>query len=261
MEAEALLLDLDGTLYEDDAPLPGAVETLARLRAAGLVLRFVTNTTRRPRHAVADRLREMGFDIADAELVTPAVAAARWIEREGLASVRLYLPEEASVDFGERSFEVVGVGDAAEPAAIVVGDLGHAWTFEILNAAFADLQAGARLVALHRNRYWRSGGRLVLDAGPFVAALEYAAGADACVVGKPSGEFFALARTGIDRAPARVAMVGDDVETDVAGGQSAGLKGVLVRTGKYTDVGLRASGVRPDAVIDDVRELPRLLGL
>jgi HAD superfamily hydrolase (TIGR01458 family) len=250
-----VLLDLDGTLYQDDAALPGAVQAVARLRRAGLPLRFITNTTRRSGRAVAEGLRAMGFDADDGELVTPATAAALWLEREGIRGVRLYLPEAAGEDFAR--FEV----DAPEPEAIVVGDMGNGWTFERLNAAFRDLQAGALLVALQRNRYWRSGGELVLDAGPFVAALEFAARVDATVVGKPSRAFFELACASLGVAADGVAMVGDDVESDVGGAQAAGLRGVLVRTGKFTEAALRDSGVQPDAVIDDVSGLASLLGV
>ena len=254
LDAKALLLDIDGTLMEDDVALPGAVEAVSRLRAAAVPLRFVTNTTRRPARLVADGLRRIGFDVSAGELVTPAVAAARWLEANGIRRIALCLPDPALEDFAafERSDD--------RPEAVVVGDLGAGWTFERLDVAFRALLDGAQLVALQRNRYWRTGGRLVLDAGPFVAALEYAAGVSALTVGKPERAFFELA---CDRlgAPTDVAMVGDDVEADVGGAQAAGLRGILVRTGKFSEAALAASGVRPDAMIDGMGGLPALLGL
>ena len=250
----AVLLDVDGTLQEDDSALPGAVDAVARLRAAGLRVRYVTNTTRRPASAVADSLRSMGFEVEPDDLTTPAVAAARWLQREGIRRVALYLPDSATEDFTGFALQ------SDRPQAIVVGDLGAAWTFAKLNRAFNQLRAGARLVALHKNRAWRTGGQLVLDAGPFVAALEYAASTEAIVVGKPSRAFFELACAGLDLPPDAIAMMGDDVDSDVGGAQRAGLRGVLVRTGKFTEETLRASDVEPDAVIDDVSALPALLG-
>ena len=251
---QALLLDIDGTLQEDDVALPGAVEAVARLRAAGVPLRFVTNTTRRPASEVAAGLRRLGFAPEPGELVTPAVAAAAWLQREGIRRIALYLPPECEEDF--RGFALQG-----RPQAIVVGDLGPAWTFARLNRAFRDLHAGARLVALHRNRYWRTGGELALDAGAYVAALEYAAGVESVVVGKPSADFFRLACDGLGVPPDSVAMVGDDIESDVGGAQRAGLRGVLVRTGKFSEDVPRASSVVPDATIDSVEDLPVLLGV
>ncbi|HUF13260.1 MAG TPA: TIGR01458 family HAD-type hydrolase [Longimicrobiales bacterium] len=255
LTVEGVLLDLDGTLYQDDAALPGAVDTVARLRRAGLRLRFVTNTTRRPRRAVAEALRRMGFELDDAELLTPSVAARLWLEKEGIRRVRLYLPQAGREDFAGVDVD----SDGGEPEAILVGDLAAGWTFERLNRAFRDLLAGARLVALQRNRYWRSGNELVLDAGPFVAALEFAAQVDAAVIGKPTGTFFDLACASLDLPRERVLMVGDDVESDVGGAQAAGLRGVLVRSGKFSEDALRRSGVRPDAVIDGIAALPALV--
>jgi len=119
---------------------------------------------------------------------------------------------------------------------------------------------GAELVALQKNRFWLTADGLSLDAGPFVAAIEYATGKDAFVVGKPSAGFFeiVLADLGADRDS--VAMVGDDVETDIGGALDAGIAAVLVRTGKYREDFVRDSGIEPTATIDSVTELPELLG-
>jgi ribonucleotide monophosphatase NagD (HAD superfamily) len=86
---------------------------------------------------------------------------------------------------------------------VVLGDLAAGWTFDVLNRAFRQVLAGARLVALQRNRYWKTADGLSLDAGPFVAALEYATGATATVVGKPSAAFFALATAALGVPPGR----------------------------------------------------------
>jgi HAD superfamily hydrolase (TIGR01458 family) len=118
---------------------------------------------------------------------------------------------------------------------------------------------GAELIALQRNRYWLRPEGLALDVGPFVAALEYAARVDAFVVGKPSADFFATILAGIPAEPGEAAMVGDDVESDVGGALDAGLAGVLVRTGKYRDDALRASGIDPTAVVDSIADVPALL--
>ena len=137
--------------------------------------------------------------------------------------------------------------------------LGEAWTFARLNQAFRQVLAGGRLVALQRNRYWKTVDGLALDAGAFVAALEYAAGVSATVVGKPSQAFFTSAiRTLGNVAPEDVVVVGDDATTDVAGAKACGCTGVLVRTGKYRPEDERSN---PDAVIDSLEGLPVLLGL
>ncbi len=251
MNAGALLLDIDGTLYVGEEPLVGAEEAVRRLEEQGVELRYLTNTTRFSRRELAERLRAMGFPTRDSQLFTAPVAAAAWLRREGIARVALYVPDSTLDDF--RSFEHVAPGEPAD--AVVVGDLGEAWTFSRMNAAFRQLLGGARLVALQRNRYWRTPDGLTIDAGAFVAALEYAAEVQATVVGKPSAEFFRLAADSLP-ANAHPAVVGDDIETDIAGGAAAGLETVLVRTGKFREETLRGAPVQPTLVLDSVADLP-----
>lgn len=250
---DGLLLDLDGTLYLGDRAIPGAVNAVRVLRDADVPCRFLTNTTRRSRTDLAAWLQRLGFPIEEPDLFTAAVSAARWLESEGVERVSLYLAESTYADF--RDFDVVD----DRPDAIVVGDLGERWDFALLNRAFRQLLEGARLVALQRNRYWRTERGLELDAGPFVAALEYAVDTEAVVVGKPSPAFFRMGARSLGLDGGRIAVVGDDVETDVAGALDAGMVGVLVRTGKHTEERLAASGAEPDAIIDSVAELPGLM--
>jgi HAD superfamily hydrolase (TIGR01458 family) len=250
---DALLIDLDGVLYVEDEPLHGAREAVAELRATGVVLRFVTNTTARPRRAILERLERLGFDAAPDELVTPATLAVRHCAERGFERVALVMNESVKEDFaGLRESE-------RDVEAVIVGDLGDAFGYAVLNAAFRHLMSGAELVALQKNRFWLTRDGLSLDVGAFVAALEYAAGTQAYVVGKPARGFFEEILAGIPAEAGRAAMVGDDVDSDVGGAQQAGLTGILVRTGKYREDVLRASGVRPDAVIGSIADLPALL--
>jgi HAD superfamily hydrolase (TIGR01458 family) len=249
----AVLLDLDGVLYVEDEPIPGAVATVAALREAGLALRFVTNTTSRPRAQILERLRRLGFAAEPHEVITPAELAVRHCLAADRRHVLLLMTDAVKSDFAELD----EVEDGAE--AVIVGDLGEAFAYHVLNRAFRMLMSGAELVALQKNRYWLTPDGLSLDVGAFVAALEYAAGTEAVVVGKPSRAFFASILDGIPEVAAHAAMVGDDVESDIGGAQRAGLAGILVRTGKFRDDALRASGVTPAALIASIADLPGLL--
>jgi HAD superfamily hydrolase (TIGR01458 family) len=120
-----------------------------------------------------------------------------------------------------------------EPNAVVLGDVGPGFTYEKLNQAFRLMMAGSPLISMGRNRYFRESSGLSLDAGPFAAALEYAAGVKAEVVGKPDREFFHRALGDMGCSAADAVMIGDDVHDDVCGAVEAGLRGILVRTGKY----------------------------
>jgi HAD superfamily hydrolase (TIGR01458 family) len=249
----ALLIDLDGVLYVEDTPVPGALEAVAALRATGAALRFVTNTTARPRRAILDRLQRLGFDPEPSELITPATLAVRRCANRGHRRVALVMNDAVKEDFAELQESQTDV------QAIIVGDLGEAFGYGILNRAFRHLMDGAELIALQKNRFWLTSDGLSLDVGPFVAALEFASGTQAYVVGKPAPGFFDATLAGIPVEPGEAAMVGDDVETDIGGAQRSGLAGLLVRTGKYRDDVVRASGIRPDAIIDSIADLPHLL--
>ena len=252
-ELHALLIDLDGVLYVEDEPVPGACAAVAELRDSGAALRFVTNTTARPRRAILDGLQRLGFETEPGELITPATLAVRHCAARGHTRVALLMNDAVKEDFGA----LEETADQAE--AVIVGDLGDAFGYGVLNHAFRALMDGAELVALQKNRFWLTPDGLSLDVGAFVAALEYAAGTQAYVVGKPAPAFFATTLAGIPVAAARAAMVGDDVESDVDGAQRAGITGILVRTGKYRDDVVRASGIRPAAVIDSIADVPALL--
>jgi HAD superfamily hydrolase (TIGR01458 family) len=249
MRVSGLLLDLDGTLYVGSEAVPGAREAVARLKAAGLALRYVTNTTRVPRRAVVERLRTLGFEVTEREVFTPARAAARVIRDESC----LALVDESLME------DLEGITLSEEsPGFVLVGDLGEGFTYGRLDAAFRCLMEGAKLVALQKNRYWRTGSGLSLDAGPFVAALEYASGERAEVVGKPEEAFFRIALEDLGLEAGEVAMVGDDAEADVAGAKRAGLLGVQVKTGKWWP---DAEGGEADLVLDSVAGLPEALGV
>jgi HAD superfamily hydrolase (TIGR01458 family) len=258
-----LLIDLDGTVYTEDGLVPGAREALRAVRTGGLRLRFVTNTSRKPRSAVLERLRELEIEAEQSDVITAPVAALAWLRERGAERVGLLVSRSTWEDFG--GLEVVGPEDG-EPGAVdhlVIGDLGSAWDFETLNWGFRRLLGGAALVAIQKNRYWDAGDGLALDAGPFVAALEFATGREATVVGKPSRAFFEAAASSMGLAPGDCAMVGDDLESDVVGAQEAGVTGILVRTGKFRrdDLGEDEVRRRADAVLDSLAELPGWLGI
>ncbi len=250
----ALLLDLDGVLYVEGEAVPGAAAAVESLRGLGLTLRFVTNTTARSRGQTLEKLEQLGFAVEPAELATPARLARRHCEQAGHRRVALIMNDAVKADFE-------GLEEAtADVDAVIMGDLGEQFGFTILNRAFRLVMDGAELIALQKNRYWLTADGLSLDAGPFVAAVEYASGKEAFVVGKPSAGFFGSVLSDLGRGAAGVAMVGDDVESDIGGALDAGLRAVLVRTGKYRQDFVAASGIAPTATIDSIADLPAALG-
>ena len=245
---DALLIDLDGTVYQFDQLLPGAGDTLAWLRGRGVPLRFVTNSTMRSRSSLAARLRGMGVQADEDDILNPVSVAAHYL-REHHASAYLLVLDDALTEFE-------GVPqDTDHPDFVVIGDLGDAWTFDRLNQAFRLLlEKNAGFIALGKSRYWRAADGLRLDSGPFVTALEFATGRYALVMGKPERAFFQQAINMLGLAPERVAMIGDDIDVAVAGAQRAGLLGALVKTGKFRPEDL-AKGIWPNYVYHSLADL------
>jgi phospholysine phosphohistidine inorganic pyrophosphate phosphatase len=252
----ALLIDLDGVIYEHEELVPRAPEAIAWIEAHAIPFAFVTNTTSRPRHALVDKLARFGIHANESQILTPAAAALAWLRTSGCSPTALFVPTAARVEFEG----VPQVDESAEhgAASVIIGDLGTEWTFATLNRAFRLLMADPAvvLVALGMTRYWCAVDGLRLDVGPFIKALEHATGRSAVVLGKPSPEFFneALRRLGCTVA-ANVVMVGDDIVADVQSAQNLGMRGVLVRTGKFREADL-ASGIKPDAVLNSIADLP-----
>jgi HAD superfamily hydrolase (TIGR01458 family) len=251
---DAVLMDIDGVLTVSWRPLPGAVEAVSRMRAAGLKIALLTNTTSRTRAAIATTLAGAGFPVGAGDVLTaPALAAGYIAERYPGARCLL-------LNSGDISSDLAGVTLVDDhPDIVLIGGAGPEFGYRELNGVFGHLQGGARLLALHRNLYWRTDAGLQLDTGAFLAGLEQAAGLQAEVIGKPAAAFFraALASLGAD-APAAL-MVGDDLEADVLAAQRAGITGVLVRTGKYLPRTLRDASGTPDHVVDSIADVPGML--
>jgi HAD superfamily hydrolase (TIGR01458 family) len=253
----AILLDIDGVLHVSGEPIPGATDAVARLRSDGHRLRFLTNNTTRARRRLVEELRGIGFDLDADEVQTTPLAAARLLA--GLRVLPLTMGSihedlATQVELVDERAEVVLVGGADES-----DETERVFAWKNLNRAFAELRAGARLVCLHRNRWWQTAHGPLLDGGAVVAGLEYAAAARAEVVGKPSPAYFEAALFELGVSAEQATMVGDDVESDVGGAKGLRMGAILVRTGKFREEALAHAEWKPDAVLDSVADLPAFL--
>ncbi|NXS97001.1 HDHD2 protein, partial [Jacana jacana] len=227
---KAVLVDLSGTLHIEDSAVPGTQEALKRqatffwLRRAPLAIRFVTNTTKECKRDLLERLTKLGFDIAESEIFTSLTAARNLLEQRQVRPL-LLVDNKALPDF-------TGVA-TDEPNAVVVGLAPEHFHYEMMNTAFRLILDGAPLIAIHKARYFKKKDGMALGPGPFVAGLEYATDTTATVVGKPEATFFLEALRGTGCAPEEAVMIGDDCRDDVGGAQNVGMRGILVRTGKY----------------------------
>lgn len=247
-----LLLDLDGVFYVGDRVIAGSRETLDFLREQAIPFRFITNTTTRSPVELSDKLSRLGIDARPKEIFTAASATIRYLQARGKPSCHLLLRESIKPLFDEFP------PSSTTPDYVVIGDIGAAWNYENLNTVFNMLMRGSSLICMHRNKYWQGENGLLMDIGAFVAALEYVSSKEAIVIGKPSPAFFQQAIQSLDLEAQNVAIAGDDIDSDIGGGQAAGLQGILVKTGKYREIFAASSSVNPDFTIDSVGDLPHL---
>ncbi len=240
-----VLMDIAGVLYDGDHAIAGAADAVSRLRHARLPIRFLTNSTRRPKRQVLKKLAAFGIEANETEVMTPARAACDWLTREGY-SAHLVVHPDLNEDFADLP--------TGRPIAVVVGDAGPYFTYDRLNAAFRHLVHGAPLLALAANRMFRDmDGELSLDAGAFVRGLEFSSGASALLMGKPAQEFFLAGAHDMNLDLSEIVMIGDDAESDIAGALAAGADcGLLVRTGKYRAGDAERFEPRPTAIAADV---------
>jgi HAD superfamily hydrolase (TIGR01458 family) len=249
------LVDVDGVLRVDDWLIPGAAAAIATLRARGFVLRFVTNTSVRSRASLRENLQSLGLSIGDDELFTAPVATAAYLRARGYRRLFLLVKGDVVDDFAD--FDLV----SSNVEAVVIGGAEEGFTYDAINRAFRLLLDGAELVAIHRNLAWQTLQGLQIDAGAYVAALEAASGVKATLVGKPAARIFEEALESLSLPATSAVVVGDDIGSDIRGGQQIGARTVLVRTGKFRPGDLERSDLHPDLVIDSIADLPNYLVL
>ena len=248
----AILFDLDGVLYEGNSPIEGAASTIDWCHKNKIPHLFLTNTTSISREQLVSKLAGFGIDCQAKDLLTPPVAASQWMSENDIKDIALFVPESTQAEFSQFTLHEQ---EDDKVDAVVIGDLGEGWDFATMNRVFRLLlnNPDAALIALGMTRYWRNKGKLQLDVGPIVKAIEYATGRAPRVTGKPAKPFYKAAMSLLHKK--KIIMIGDDIHGDIEAAQKAGLKAILVRTGKFTPRDLEL-GIKPKAIIDSVADLP-----
>ncbi|AXR62622.1 TIGR01458 family HAD-type hydrolase [Leptospira mayottensis] len=246
---QGVLLDLDGVLYTGDSVLPGAREVVSYLKENHIPHLFLTNTTTKSRNGIFEFLNDLKIPVEEKRILNSPRAASEYIRETGNPKTFFVIQKEVEKDLEGIDFE------QKIPEAVLIGDIGKEWNYRILNDIFQKVKKGARLIALHKGKYWQTKEGLMLDMGAFVSGIEYATGVKAEIIGKPSPAFFKAALKMISTQASETIMIGDDLDSDVGGAQACGMRGVLVKTGKYRDGILQNSNVRPDAIWENISSL------
>ena len=250
---KALLIDLEGVLYSDNKLITGSNKTLKELRKKQLKIRFLTNTTTIPRNQILEKLVNFGFDIKEEEIFTPITATKKFLEENNIKEVFLVTSKELLDEF--ENYELTNEC----PKAIIMGDIYKDFNWDILDKIFKLIHKyNANLISLHQNRYCVRNNEISLDLGPFVKAIEYASNKDAILMGKPNKKFFDLVVKDLNTPQENILMIGDDIKSDIEGGNRAGLKTIQVKTGKYHSSDAENS-LQPDLRIENINEVLNLL--
>lgn len=244
-QIKAVLCDIGGVLYVGDAPIAGAIEAVAKIKAH-YPIRFITNTTQKTGAQVVKKLQEFGFDIKEDE-VTTALDMTKMFLEQHQSNAQFLLTDNALSFFDSLKKYPTNY--------VVVGDAQDNFSYKNLNNAFRTLLNGAQLLAVANNRYFKDDdNEMSMDAGGYVSALEYASGVKAQIIGKPSTEFYRLAAAALNAQPNECVMIGDDIESDIEGAQKAGIYSVLVKTGKFNETDLEKE-IIPDKIFESISEV------
>ena len=243
------IFDIDGVLYVGDRVIPGAVEAIEYIKSRDYPCRFTTNTTTKSLDNLHRKLVNLGLPIEKNEIFSATTAAALFLRHKNSPTCFFLLTDDPMGDFAE--FPV----SESNPEYVVVGDVGKRWDYDLMNRVFNMMINGAELIALHKGRYWQVEDGLRMDIGAFVAGLEYVTGKTATVIGKPSKAFFMFALESMKLPAGKVVMVGDDINNDIDGARKAGMKTILVKTGKYREELIAQTDIKPDLVMSSVADL------
>jgi HAD superfamily hydrolase (TIGR01458 family) len=246
---KGLLIDLDGVVYNDSQVITGSVDTFHKLREKNIPFRFITNTTMKSRDTLVKKLNNFGIRTEAYEVFSAAYAAAKYVSQFPNVKCHLMLMEDSKKEF------ISMESDDLEVDFVVAGDLGDSVTFDLLNDAFIRLMEGAKLVALQKNRFWLSDRGYTLDAGAFIALLEYSANQQAILIGKPERKFFELALEDLNLSAKEVLMIGDDIESDIGGAANVNISTCMVKTGKFRQEDVDQSAIKPDYMIPSLSKI------
>lgn len=253
MKIQSVLLDIDGTLFTGMTPLPGAGDAVKELKKRGIPYRFLSNGTRRCRQTVLEKLMLLNIPVHEDEIITPAIAAIRYLKGRDERTCTLLSCGDLADDFTR-----AGITLSDDADVVVIGDAGENFSHANMNRLFRQISNGARLIALEKDRFWKDHDGPTLGAGPFITALEYATGTLSTLIGKPSPEYFRMAIESMQADPATTLMIGDDIATDIGGAASAGLLTALVFTGKSKQEHLVHAEKAPHILLPSIALLPNL---
>ncbi len=251
------LIDIDGVLYHGDQIIEGADRVIKYLEENEFDYVLVTNTTRMPKQKLIEKLMISGFKVNERRLLTPLSATIDYIKsKKENAICYLIASDEAGTDFKGTGLTITR---KEEPVDFVVLGYDYRINFEMLDSAFRLIMDGSELVAMHEDKVFPGKPKQNIGLGAFVRSLEYSTNKKATIIGKPNKNFFELGMKKISASVKETAMVGDSLTGDIVGAKNAGLKAIMVKTGNFNEKEFNESKIKPDYLVNSIRDLPDLL--
>jgi 4-nitrophenyl phosphatase len=255
IDIQALVIDMDGVLWRGETPLPGLVEFFDFMHSQPLPFVLATNNARKTPAQYLSRFAGYGVTITPENVMTSSLATAAYLRNELEPGSAVYVVGEDGVREAMRGVGFTVLEDAGQPAAAVVAGIDFTLSYDKLKYATLHIQRGARFVGTNSDLTFPAEDGLYPGAGSILAAIQAATGVEPVTVGKPGRQMFDVAVQRMGSDPARTAMIGDRLETDILGGQRAGLKTILVTTGVDNEDSIETLGIRPDLIVSGIAEL------
>lgn len=247
-------IDMDGTVYHGERPIPGAVEFIRSLREKGIPFRFLTNNSSHGRDFYVERLNRMGFDVTRNEILSSTVATARYIAKNypGKSVYPVGVP-----DFEKEIQEYGIIIDRSDPDIVLLA-FDTTIDYGKINDAYHFLKDGKLFIATHPDDLCPTEGGYDIDIGPFIRMFEQMTSSKAIIIGKPNRLMLEMAALEMGIESDDVIMVGDRIYTDIRMASDNGTMSIMVLTGEATEDDIELSGIRPTFVCNSVAEIMSL---
>ncbi len=256
-DIQALLIDMDGVLWRGNTPLPGLVNFFDFLRNRSISFMLATNNASQTPAQYVQKLANFGVTIEPRHIMTSSLATAIYLKAEFKDGGTVYPVSQEGLHEAMREAGFTILHDSSQPADVVVAGIDFNLTYETLKHAVLLIQGGARFIGTNGDVTYPSEEGLAPGAGSILAAIQAATGVSPTIIGKPERHMFDIAVQKLGSEPHHTAMLGDRLETDILGGQRAGLKTIMVTTGVDNEDSIAQKGIQPDAVFSGLEELVR----
>ena len=246
-----ILFDLDGTVYQGNKPIAGAVDFINQFSAKGRLIRFITNRSDRDPEEVAKQLQEMGIECTSEMVITSAMVVANLVADRRVAIIG----SKTLVKILKSGRAIITEND---PQDVVVG-YDPSVNFEAIGLICKFIQSGARYIATNSDSCINSEFGMIPENGAILSAIESVINHTPIVVGKPGTAMIELALKSMGLNAASALVVGDNLKTDIAAANACQLRSVLLLTGVTDEAMVQASRIKPTWCLKDYAELRSLI--